>query len=88
MWAYHISGSADLFLQHCQVPNLSPTKHLYTLTSKVSTETTNAINTPKGKALIKILWAHLDTLIALPPVTEEQRETASTFEETIWDLAV
>jgi hypothetical protein len=88
MWAYRISGSADLFLQHCQVPNLSPTKHLYALTSKVSTETTNAVNTPKGKALIKILRAHLDALIALPPVTEEQRETAGTFEEPIWDLAV
>jgi hypothetical protein len=50
---------------------------LKALTSKLATETTNAANTPKGKALIKSLWTHLDALIAPPPAAAEQRVTAN-----------
>ncbi len=75
MQVYSISGSAELFPQHCQVPNLSPTKHLKALMDKLAKETTNAINTPKGTALIKILRNHLDALIPAPPAAVEQRVT-------------
>jgi hypothetical protein len=68
-------GSAELFPQHFQLQNLSPAKHLKALTGKLATETTNFINIPKGKALIKILQAHLNALIAPPPAAAELRVT-------------
>ena len=37
--AYPISGLAKLFMQHCQVPNLSPNAHLKALDSKSSRDT-------------------------------------------------
>jgi hypothetical protein len=40
MRAYRISGSAELFLQHCQVPNLSQSEHLKAITDTLATETT------------------------------------------------
>jgi hypothetical protein len=59
-------GLTELFLQHCQVPDLNSTKHIKALTEKLAIETTNAVNTPKGKALIKILQTHLDALMRRP----------------------
>ena len=40
--AYCISGSAELFPQHCQVPNLSRDEHLKALTEELQTDTTVA----------------------------------------------
>jgi hypothetical protein len=75
MRAYRISGSAELFPQHCQVPNLSRDEHLKALTEELTTETTLAVGTTKGKALLKLLHTHLDTLISPPTTTGEQRVT-------------
>ncbi len=43
--AYRVSGSAELFPQHCQVPNLSNTAHLKALTEELTTETAIAAKT-------------------------------------------
>ena len=75
--AYRISGSAQLFPQHCQVPNLSRDEHLKALTEELTTETTVAAGTTKGKTLLKLLRTHLDTLILSPNPGEEQRVTGS-----------
>ena len=71
-WAYRISGSAELFPQHCQVPNLRPIEHLKALTAELADETMAAPSTTKGKALLHILWTHLDTLMNPPPDPAEQ----------------
>jgi len=47
--AYQISGSAELFPQHCQVPNLSPNAHLKALTEELTTATETAAGTPNGR---------------------------------------
>ena len=73
--AYQVSGSAELFLQHCQVPNLSQDKHLKALTEELQTKTTVAVGTTKGKALLKLFCTHLDALILPPPATAEHRVT-------------
>ena len=73
--AYRISGSAELFPQHCQLPNLSQDEHLKALTDELQMETTVAAGTTKGKALLKLLRTHLDALLSPPPPTEEQRVT-------------
>ncbi len=51
--AYQVSGSVELFPQHCQVPNLSRDEHLKALTEELHTKTTVAVGTTKGKALLK-----------------------------------
>jgi hypothetical protein len=48
-WVYHILGSAELFLQHCQVPNLSPTEHLKALTDKLASRNNKCHQYPKRK---------------------------------------
>ena len=75
--ACRISGSAQLFPQHCQVPNLSRDEHLKALTEELTAETTVAAGTTKRKTLLKLLRTHLDTLILPPTPREEQRVTGS-----------
>ena len=70
--AYRISGSAELFPQHCQVPNLSPTAHLKALTEELQHETKFAAGTTKGRNLIKSLGKAITAILA-PPHEEEQR---------------
>jgi hypothetical protein len=77
MLAYRLLGSAEIFPQHCQVPNLSPTEHLKALTDKLANKTTKSATTPKGKALFKNLPTHLDALIMPPPAMAELRVPAS-----------
>jgi hypothetical protein len=62
--AYYISGSAELFPQHCQVPNLSPNEHLRALTEELQTTAHSVKATPKGRAMIKKLRQQLNDLTA------------------------
>ena len=75
--AYRISGSAELFPQHCQLPNLGPIEHLDALTTELATETIKAATTPRGKALLQKLRTHLDDLLSPPATVPEQRVTAA-----------
>ena len=77
MRAYHLSGSAELFPQHCQVPNLSRDELLKALTEELQTETTVVAGNTKRTALLKLLCTHLDKLISPQPTVEEQRVTDS-----------
>ena len=70
--AYCISGSAEIFPQHCQVLNLSPNAHLKALTKELQTATVTAAGTPKGPRLIKSLATAIKAIIT-PTNTEEQR---------------
>jgi hypothetical protein len=46
---YRILGSAQLFLQHCQVPNLSNSAHLKALTEELQTSTCIMLQTHKSR---------------------------------------
>jgi hypothetical protein len=70
--AYRISGSAELFPQHCQVPNLSPNAHLKALTEEITTTTETAAGTTNGRRLIKSLARAIKAILT-PPNGEEQR---------------
>ncbi len=75
---YRISGLAELFPQHCQVPNLSSREHLRALTEELETTATTVKETPKGKAMIRHLRKHLDDLINRTAQTPpEQRVSAA-----------
>jgi hypothetical protein len=58
-----VSGSAKLFPQHCQVPNLSNTAHLKALTKELITETVIAAKTHKGRTFIQKLKIAIDDLL-------------------------
>ena len=70
--AYRISGSAELFPQHCQVPNLSPNAHLKALTKELQTATEIAAGITNGQQLIKSLAKAIKAILASPN-EEEQR---------------
>ena len=70
--AYRISGSAELFPQHCQVSNLSNNAHLKALTKELETLTGVADKTHKGRMLIKVLGKAIKAILN-PPSMSEQR---------------
>ena len=70
--AYRILGSAELFPQHCQIPNLSTNAHLKALTEELQATTRLATGTTKGRRLIKHLAETIKTILS-PPTVEEQR---------------
>ncbi len=72
--AYHISGSTELFHQHCQLPNMSPHQHLHSLTNELSDLAPPANATPKEKCLLRLLQTCVHALLHPPPVIPaEQR---------------
>ena len=70
--AYRISGSAELFPQHCQVPNLSKHAHLKALTEELKTSTGIVAKTHKGCVLIIALGKAIKAILN-PPNAGEQR---------------
>ncbi len=71
--AYRISGSTELFPQHCQVPNLTPHQHLQALTKELADVTTSAGTTAKGRALIKVLQTTIKCILTPPASTSTPR---------------
>jgi hypothetical protein len=71
--AYRISGSTELFPQHCQLPNLSPHQHLRALTDKLAKSTKIAWAMPNGRRLIKLLQANIKKILNPLMALEDQR---------------
>ena len=69
---YRISGSAELFPQHCQVPNLSNNAHLKALTKELEVSTGIAAKTHKGRTLIQSLGKAIKAILN-PPIASKQR---------------
>jgi hypothetical protein len=71
--AYLISGSTELILQHCQLPDMTPHQHLRAITNELTNGVTKATHTPKGKCLLLLFWDRITTMLVPPPTLEEQR---------------
>ncbi len=71
--AYRISGSTELFPQHCQLPNLTPHQHFRTLTGELTNATAIASATQKGCRLIKLLQENIKKILNPTDALEEQR---------------
>ena len=84
--AYRISGSAELFPQHCQVPNLSNNAHLKALTEELETSTGIAAKTHKGRMLIKELGKAIKAILK-PPVVSKQRVVNDNIREVVTQRA-
>ena len=83
--AYRVSGSTELFPQHCQLPVLTPHQHLRALTDELKAEGTKAGTTTKGRRLLTLLQSHVADILTPPPVipptlpilSKEQRVAAT-----------
>jgi hypothetical protein len=73
--AYRISGSSELFPQHCQLPSLTPHQHFRALTKELTKTTELANGTPNGRPLLKLLATRIDNILSLPPPAMQQRAT-------------
>jgi hypothetical protein len=71
--AYCISGSTELFPQHCQIPCLTKHQHFWALTEELAKVVEEANVTPAGRRLIKTLQMKIKHALNLPDVQEEQR---------------
>jgi hypothetical protein len=65
-WAYMISGSTELFPQHCQLPSLTPHQHFRALTNELTENTDPASMTTKGRRLLKLLESRIKNLLDPP----------------------
>ncbi len=71
--AFRISGSTELFPQHCQLPNLTPHQHFRALTEELANATAIASAKPKGRRLIKLLQENIKKILNPTSALEEQR---------------
>ena len=72
MRAYRVSGSAELFPQHCQIPNLSNIAHLKALTKELTTTTSIAAKMHKGYTFIHKLKIAIDNLLTADGGSEQR----------------
>jgi hypothetical protein len=70
---YLISGSTELFPQHCQLPAMSSHQHLRALTNKLTEGAAVTNETTKRKQLLPMLHDCITAMLACPPTQEEQR---------------
>ena len=70
---YRVSGSTELFPQHCQLPDMSPHQHFRALVDEMSDDATRQSLTPKGRRILNLLRDRITILLAPPPTPEEQR---------------
>ncbi len=61
--AYRISGSTELFPQHCQLPSLTPIQHLRALTDELTDESHKAVQYATGRSLIRQLHANIQKIL-------------------------
>ena len=67
-----MSGSAELFPQHCQIPNLSNIAHLKALTKELTTTTSIAAKMHKGCTFIHKLKIAIDNLLTADGGSEQR----------------
>ena len=71
--AYRISGSTELFPQHCQLPDMTPHQHFRALTDELTECAHPAGATTKGRRLLNLLRQRIDTILHPPLPIDEQR---------------
>ena len=72
---YRVSGSTELFPQHCQLPDMSPHQHFRALVDEMSEDIDRQSLTPKGRRILSLLRDRITILLAPPPTPEQQRVT-------------
>ncbi len=84
MKGYRVSGSANLFPQHCIIPAFTPAMHV----QELSTELQETLATMRHKkhtlAVLKMLAQHLDAYVSstMPPQTEQRVEQQRVMDTT------
>jgi hypothetical protein len=73
---YQVSGSTELFPQHCQLPDMSPHQHFRALVDEMSDDVDRQSLTPKGRRILNLLRARIAILLAPPPTPQQQRVRA------------
>jgi hypothetical protein len=71
--AYRISGSTELFPQHCQIPCLTKHQHFRALTEELTKAVDKANATTAGKRLVKALQRKIEQALNPNLVQDEQR---------------
>ena len=75
---YRVSGSTELFPQHCQLPDMTPHQHFRALIDEMADDVDRQSSTPKGRRILSLLRDRIAALLAPPPTDEEQRVARET----------
>ena len=79
---YRVSGSMELFPQHCQLPDMTPHQHFRALTDDQMADTDHTSTTPKGRRILQLLKDRITGLLNPLPTEEEQRVSDTSLRET------
>jgi hypothetical protein len=60
---YRVSGSTELFPQHCQLPDMSPHQHFRALVNEMSDDVDRQSLTPKGRRILNLLRDRITILL-------------------------
>jgi hypothetical protein len=71
--AYRISGSTELFPQHCQLPDMTAHQHIRALTDEFTECAHPAGATTKGRCLLNLLKQRIELILTPPTPVDEQR---------------
>ena len=67
--AYRISGTTELFPQHCQLPDMTAHQHYRALTDELSDGATMTGTTAKGRRLLQLLQTRIKAILDPPPTS-------------------
>jgi hypothetical protein len=84
MKGYHISGSANLFPQHCFVPAFTPATHMQELSTELQETLATMRHIKRTFAELKTLAQHLYAYVSgtMPPQTEQRVEQQRVMDTT------
>ncbi len=67
--AYRISGTTELFPQHCQLPDMTAHQKFCALTDKLSDCALTTGTTAKGRRLLQLLQTRIEDILVPPPAS-------------------
>ena len=70
---YRVSGSTELFPQHCQLPDMTPHQHFRALTDELSSDADRACTTTRGRRALQFLQDRITVLLQPLPTPDQQR---------------
>ncbi len=72
-WGYRVSGSANLFPQHCMAPTYTPKLHIQELSKKLQHNLVALSRKQRNMTVIKSLARHLDAYITGTPIPPQEQ---------------
>ncbi len=83
---YCVSGSADLFPQHCNAPAYTPVTHVQELSTKLQDTLATTGRKKRTCTILKTLTQHLDAYVSSTPPPQPAQRVDERVEQRVVDI--